>query len=223
MKNVYVFVACILFVFSSCVKNDHLNVVKNELDVEVSKDMSTNARADGIISKYDLIVGQNEISGTATIGLTTDHGIQMLYITLDTYNTDWVIGTTHIYAGTYANIPLNNSGNPKIGNFPYGSGDINSFSLLNDYAAGTLKQSSTYVLSLDEVETTLVVDPLSSDPPKECFTLLIHAETYKIDLVMDPLSSGGGLIPSIVQEETSWAGGSQLSGGSWAMENEICL
>ncbi len=61
-----------------------------------------------------LFAGQHINVGT----LLVSNDDSNLYVT---YKTDgnWFLTESHLYVGSYNNLPLNGGGNPKIGNFPY--------------------------------------------------------------------------------------------------------
>lgn len=66
------------------------------------------------IYQTDLMAGQNILMGFVDVSLV-DGNVEV------TYNADynWEIEETHLYVGDLANLPTNNGGNPKIGQFPY--------------------------------------------------------------------------------------------------------
>jgi hypothetical protein len=63
----------------------------------------------------DLIAGQNNDAGSITVTVV-DGYVVVTYQTED----DWVIDDiTHLYIGAFEDLPTTNSGNPKVGQFPY--------------------------------------------------------------------------------------------------------
>lgn len=79
------------------------------------------ATADGTgIKVVDLIAGQNQLAGTIAIEVVGNNLVV-------TYNTTgcWELVEAHLWVGSsLADMPQTNKGNPKVGNFPYQSGDI---------------------------------------------------------------------------------------------------
>ena len=202
MKFLSFFVTLIIIscLFTACTKDEiRLSFetdVSTDFAVDVDNSMLNNARVDGVLASYTILGGQSIPVGTATIGLTTVNGLQKLYINVNTSATDWVAGTTHIYAGLYDDIPLSSGGNPKNGHFLFGSAnDIPVDDILGGLNYGNYPQSFTYYIPLEELDTYLVEDPASSEPPMNCFTLLVHIEAYEIDYIADPSTSLIATIP----------------------------
>ncbi len=67
-----------------------------------------------------LIAGQYMDAGSVTV--TNDYSY--IYVTYTTTG-NWVLTQTHLYVGACELIPVNNSGNPRIGHFPYSSAHAN--------------------------------------------------------------------------------------------------
>ncbi|MFD1316276.1 hypothetical protein [Namhaeicola litoreus] len=63
---------------------------------------------------YELIAGQNIDVGEITV--TNDD--TKIYITYETSG-DWWLTETHLFVGEKSDLPVTQSGNPKIGHFPY--------------------------------------------------------------------------------------------------------
>ncbi len=239
MKNLLTFLATLMLVsiFSSCVKENttlvdaiqDANVIaeKGTTSSIAAKDVLSPADLDINLIEIDMMAGQNTVAGSAIVGVYSDPKTQEHYLAVfvDMSAYDWVAGTTHIYAGDASMVPLNSGGNPQIGSFPYGSGNINIANVLADMDAGTYDPVSIFTMPLD-----LMVDPASND---YCFDIMIHAEVFQID--GDPGNPKDPL--SIVGSQTAWANGTPvtpkmlksgtvtttLNKGSWAMSNEICL
>lgn len=64
-----------------------------------------------VVSTFN--AGQHINIGTVTVTNTATQ----LFVTFSTQN-NWVLGQTHLYVGSLANMPATPNGNPKIGNFP---------------------------------------------------------------------------------------------------------
>ena len=77
--------------------------------------------ADGSgIQCQDLLAGQTILSGSVCVEVVGDD----LVVSFATAE-DWEIQETHVWVGsTLSDMPQTRKGNPKIGNFPYASGDI---------------------------------------------------------------------------------------------------
>ena len=71
-----------------------------------------------------LTAGQHIDVGTITVSNDETN----LYVIYETTG-NWVITETHLYVGPEAGIPLNNSGNPRIGHFPYHGVDDEPFTI----------------------------------------------------------------------------------------------
>ena len=96
-----------------------------------------------------LFAGQTIDVGTVTYGIDDDANF---YVTYETSG-NWVMLETHMFVGTWEDLPKNKPGNPKIGHFPYST----------DHGSGVT--SVTYTV------------PLSSLPPCEDpgFIVATHA------------------------------------------------
>ena len=62
----------------------------------------------------DLMAGQHTDSGNVIVSETSGN----LDVTFETEG-DWIILETHLYVGSQEDMPANNPGNPRIGQFPY--------------------------------------------------------------------------------------------------------
>lgn len=100
----------------------------------------------------ELYAGQDTEAGQLTISNDQEY----LYVTFET-NDGWKMPLTHLYAGTKEGLPATPSGNPQIGNFPYGSS--------HDPA------TSQEVIRI----------PLSELPDDECIVVAAHAEVVQYD------------------------------------------
>ena len=119
MKRNYLFMCLMgIALFISCSKdNVEEDIFRNEIIIVDNDDGTNNDDfQEGEIHQNDLIAGQNYIAGTVYIDLLADDTVSVTY---DTTNGDWVIVETHLYIGTYDDMPLNNPGNPILGQFPY--------------------------------------------------------------------------------------------------------
>lgn len=64
-----------------------------------------------------LYAGQHIDAGTVTYGIDDNANFYVTYQTTG----NWVMIETHMFAGTWEDLPKNKPGNPKIGQFPYSS------------------------------------------------------------------------------------------------------
>ena len=143
----------------------------------------------GIPAEYctTLFAGQDIDAGTVCVEVVDTGDTETLYIT---YNTTggWELVETHLWVGTaLTDMPQTRKGNPKIGNFPYKSGDI------------TGQTTYTFIVDLAQFggEATL------------CATDLLAAAHAALQLVDD-----GG---TVIQTETGWGNGDPMvERGSWA-------
>ncbi|NQX76216.1 hypothetical protein [Gilvibacter sp.] len=103
-----------------------------------------------ICSVAYIMAGQDTIAGKLFILADSDN----IYVTYTTIS-NWVIDETHLFIGHRDDIPVNGSGNPRIGHFPY---------------------SASHYNDTNEVVYTI---PKSAVP--DCFTLAAHSVVSKID------------------------------------------
>ena len=72
------------------------------------------------VQTVDLIAGQNIIAGSVSVSVN-GNDLEITYNTID----GWELVETHLWVGeSRTEMPQTRKGNPKIGNFPYQSGDI---------------------------------------------------------------------------------------------------
>ena len=109
MKHFKLFaLLALVMLMSSCSKDDS-NTEEN-LPIRSSSTINSSCGQNTVV---DFIAGQN-----------TKAGVIIVYNTLDsvfvTYqlSPNWKMTECHLYVGTLAGVPVNSSGNPKIGNFP---------------------------------------------------------------------------------------------------------
>lgn len=111
------FLVTILSVLSIACKKD---IVKNPADAEVvsSELGGGNPLAPvTLCSKktVPLCAGQTMNIGTVTVSTASDNNVYITYLVTG----NWRLEALHLYAGPDAGIPVNNSGNPVPGQFPY--------------------------------------------------------------------------------------------------------
>lgn len=130
-KHFNLFVIILMIIFSSCEKQateetDLNSTIEMELTQKSAKvktpvvsyvyvdNLPDSLLLCGEIFTTPFIAGQNYNAGTVQIANTKTK----LYISI-TMLEGWELDCTHLYIGAYDDIPFNNSGNPKIGNFPF--------------------------------------------------------------------------------------------------------
>jgi len=113
--------------FTSCDQEDEINLSQFESQIVVDKqsqivlEPTTLNKEEIEASSCDepvevtLYAGQHIVAGDVRISNSEEE----LFITYDLNNTSWALKETHLYVGPEAGIPYTNSGNPKIGHFPY--------------------------------------------------------------------------------------------------------
>ncbi|MDN3643834.1 hypothetical protein QWY87_14040 [Lutimonas halocynthiae] len=87
--------------------NDPLNIVLDQEEIEEIDCDETIRR--------DLLAGQDIYVGEILIRKENEE----LVITYDLSSTDWQLKESHLFVGDMNDAPFTNSGNPKIGHFPY--------------------------------------------------------------------------------------------------------
>jgi hypothetical protein len=107
-----------IFAFNACKKDSILTHNAENSFLKNASTSSNNVNRDtasnGCVAKVQtLIAGQTANAGNVTI--TND--ATNIYVTYTT-NSSYRLKATHIYVGVCQNIPLNNAGNPIVGNFP---------------------------------------------------------------------------------------------------------
>ncbi len=134
----------------------------------------------------DLIAGQNIDSGDVCLEVVGEN-LVVTYTTMD----GWELTEAHLWVGeNLADMPQNKKGNPKIGLFPYQSGDI------------TGQTYYAFTVPLVELGGPDYMTYLCN----KTFYIAAHAAVQKPD------GYGG------YQTETGWASGDQIvDQGSWAM------
>jgi hypothetical protein len=155
----------LLYPINSCDPEDELNTMKNS-------DSPTNTSNKNLIVPDDQTYDSDQIEAmscdeieTTTLyaGKSIDVGLvhisnsaDKLFVTFDLTHTQWSLKESHLYVGSEKDIPYTNSGNPKIGQFPYRSEP-------ND----TTHKEFTYAIPVKDLE--------------ECFVLIAHAVVEKDD------------------------------------------
>lgn len=128
-KQINLTIVVLMFVFVSCeqsvIETEPIATADQELSLksakvktpEISYSIATGIPIDGIcgyLPVSDFIAGQNYKAGNVYIA----NSEEKLYVSI-VMNEGWVLGCTHLFIGEFGDIPLNNSGNPQIGKFPF--------------------------------------------------------------------------------------------------------
>jgi hypothetical protein len=99
-------------------------------------------RIPGTPTVTSIMAGQTIVAGTITV--VDDQDLGTLTVTYQ-LNSGWYLKEAHLHAGTVANIPSGNNGNPRPGLFAYKKTNI---------AAGT--QSCTFVIPMSGLPTDVI-------------------------------------------------------------------
>jgi len=152
MRRLFFFaILCTITVFIAC---EQTEIIHNDA-IETT---NIENRTDGT---YTLFAGQDIDAGTVTIEIIGED----LVLTYQTNNC-WSLGTTHLYAGTLEDVPVNGAGNPRHGQFPY----------IQEAEDDQLTDMVVYTIPLSEIELTEGDDDSGSDA---CVYVAAHAELYK--------------------------------------------
>ncbi|PLW94332.1 MAG: hypothetical protein C0591_13045 [Marinilabiliales bacterium] len=144
MKNILLFIAAALIILSCQKQTPIENVGETDLGFRAFK------YGEVVNTLYG---GQTIEVGTVTVGTTGDESGD-IYVRFETLD-GWYIKETHVFVGTSgADIPTNKPGNPRIGQFPYGTE--------YDYSD----------------HTTVVYYPTLEYDPEESFVIATHAVVY---------------------------------------------
>ncbi|WMJ73806.1 hypothetical protein RCC89_11635 [Cytophagaceae bacterium ABcell3] len=98
-------------------------------------------------SVFDLYAGQHILIGDVTVSNDQEN----IYVSFNTKD-GWAVKHTHLYVGPRGDMPVNSSGNPRIGHFP------------NSTPHDPAVANYTYTI------------PRSSLPADECIVIAAHAE-----------------------------------------------
>lgn len=148
---------------------------------------------------YTLFAGQDIDAGTVSIEIIGED----LVVTYQT-NDCWSLGTTHLYAGTAEDVPVNGAGNPRHGHFPYAQ----------EAEDDQLTDMVVYTIPLSEVELTEGDGGSGAD---SCVYVAAHAELYNDCLSSDEEAEGDA-------EETGYAAWDiEFEGNRWGGLAEYCF
>ena len=131
MKKKLSIVISVFFLFAlvtSCEPDEQINSFKSDgTQISVDKNAQTPLEPTALTKdeiadnsceepvEQILYAGQHIEVGTVSVS----NDEEFLYVTYDLTGTGWWLKETHLFAGDLENVPFGNSGNPKIGHFPY--------------------------------------------------------------------------------------------------------
>lgn len=147
----------LLLIHTSCDQEEQINSSKS-VDSEITIDKSAQIPFESTTLKKDeiaenscddpvetiLYAGQHIVVGKVYISNDDEN----VFVTYDVSSSNWWLQETHLYVGDIDDAPFGNTGNPKIGHFPY-HGDHD---LIKEY---------TFTIPLDQLE--------------DCFSVISHA------------------------------------------------
>lgn len=153
----------------------------------------------GVNGCYDLLAGQTINVGDVCFEVIEENQMAVTYTTYG----GWELTEAHLWVGEDQDgYPMSKKGNPKIGNFPYNSGNI----------TGTVTHS--FYVPLGSVQNYFAMDDLDAHCDQAgTIYAMAHASVQLVD--------GGG---TVVQTETGWSDGEgAVQKGSWATRTAITL
>jgi len=167
-----------LLILASCKKQDEAIKPSNQKK-------GTSSTNSNVVMPYDscetiienFYAGQHILVGSINV---TNDDVNM-YVTFNTEG-DWQMSKTHLYVGTLKGMPVNQSGNPQIGKFPY---------------------STTFDPMVISYTFTI---PLVELPGDDCLVVAAHAEVNKVGpdgQVVDTQTAWGDGIQ--IKDGGSWA------------------
>lgn len=152
----------------------------------------------GVGGCFDLLAGKTIDAGDVCFAVSGDR----LNVTYNTEG-DWRLSEVHLWSGDVEDAyPMARNGNPKIGNFPYSSGDISGSS------------SYSFSLPLGSIQSFFDVSNLDAHcGESNTIYAMAHAAVERVD--------GSG---NVLQSETGWSDGEgAVEKGSWATRTSINL
>ncbi len=148
---------------------------------------------------YALLAGQTIDAGVVCFVVNDNDTLDVTYATSD----GWELTEAHLWVGEDQDgYPMAKNGNPKIGNFPYNSGNITGTTVY------------TFSVPLGNVQKFFDLGELGDSCGKAgTLYAMAHAAVRLVD--------GGG---NVIQTETGWSEGEgAVQKGSWATRSAITL
>lgn len=180
-----------------------MTVEEPALDVEFSEplqpiDELTPQVCTDELKRQPLVAGQNTDVGFVCASVEDQDGNGDADTLVITYETDngWHIDQTHLWVKNNEDpmLPANKKGNPKIGNFPYTSENVDN----------TVKNVEIPLENFGELHE-----------------LLCSGNGMALELNAD-LAAHASVLHDTLGQETAWAAGEQITAkGSWAMKTAI--
>ena len=134
-KSTLLMILCVAF-YSCTIEDTNTDLTDNLVVTNEDNSRRLEDTPDCVINEIELIAAQNFTAGIVSYEIVAD----VLVVTYDTGDTGWVIDATHLYVGLCEDLPTNNPGNPRIGQFPYKSTHSPSVTLvewfITDYPVG---------------------------------------------------------------------------------------
>lgn len=202
------------FSFFSCEQEFTTESMLNSSNSERVIQKTGNSTLDycGTPLSVNLIAGQTIISGDVTIA----NDETTLYVTYSTIN-NWLLKELHLYVGESAMLPVNKSGNPSIGLFPFKETfspyiDTYTFELpLTDFPDIMTIAAHAVVVQTDESGIIVASETGWGAGTGFAKSWAMKFEYTKQECVVEPP------VEECYQTETAWAEGTRYtSTGSWA-------
>ena len=150
-KTTLLMILCVAF-YSCTIEDTNTDLTDNLVVTNEDNSRRLEDTPDCVINEIELIAAQNFTAGIVSYEINAEG---VLVVTYDTGVTGWVIDATHLYVGLCEDLPTNNPGNPRIGQFPY---------------------KSTHSPSVTVVEWFI------TDYPVGCGCMAAHAEVSLLDI-----------------------------------------
>lgn len=173
MKQILKCVAIFAIILNFSCESDS-EITNSQTQSTIENTTFTNEIPCGTPTEVTLWAGQNFNAGT----LTVSNDANFVYVNYTTVN-GWELQKTHLYVGDCDLIPVTNSGNPQIGQFPF---------------------SSTHSPRVTSYTYTLPINDFN-----ECFCVAAHAELVKVNNDGDIVQTETGWAEGDSFGGNSWA------------------
>lgn len=150
MKQTITLVFFSAFLMLSCT-SEPLDVVEQDISANLFN-VLPGGDTSNVLPLYEdtLFAGQTIAAGTGFVNINNGE-LEIIYETTG----DWVIEETHLYVGPLADIPLNNAGNPIIGQFPFNDTQTSGTTLVT-YTTDTIPLGGCVYVAAHAVVTNTV-------------------------------------------------------------------
>ena len=173
-KTTLLMILCVAF-YSCTIEDTNTDLTDNLVVTNEDNSRRLEDTPDCVINEIELIAAQNFTAGIVSYEINAEG---VLVVTYDTGVTGWVIDATHLYVGPCEDLPTNNPGNPRIGQFPY---------------------KSTHSPSVTVVEWFI------TDYPVGCGCMAAHAEVSLLDINGNVIQEETAWAFGIPFDGNSWA------------------